>query len=357
MKKQLMKLAPLYASILLCAGTLSSSLSAQAKNKQEEKQTETSFEYPLGQIQNGKQVQDVKVVFDKEVIPDFNYEYKPPLPTNIKLYDAKGKLLQNMELETANSDSSPYWPELIDLNFDGYSDLSLAISRGTLGEFYEYWLYNPTTSQFEITDIENEEPVNAYVDGKHKQIVSSATTRLAYQSNVAIYRWEGNQLVLADSSAGYYLPVKLNGELLYCEVVTSYDDTNGNIDYSVKIEQLADGSVKLHGSLPLQESDEEYSYRYDACNDDAGVARDLLEYTKVILWQKDADTKEGTLKEKETQAITQWVQSKDEQGKLIDEWCPVIPYVDLDKGVVSTFVLNYPSEQTELKLCRPSLGE
>lgn len=306
----------------------------------------TNFEYPLGKIKNGDQVHEVKATFDKEIIKDFDYEYKPPLIQSINLYDPKNNvLLQTIELEDYNTDAEPHWPKLIDLNFDGYNDLSLVISRGTLGEFYAYWLYNPETGLFEEAIFEDVLPVNADIDPEHKQIVSSANVRHAYLSNVLIQHWEGNRLVTTDSSSGYYLPIKLNGEIRYCEVVTFYDDKNGTIDYSAKVETLANNQIKLHGELPLTE---EQSGDYYLCYDDADQARDLLDYGQIIIWEKDGDK----LVPKETQAITNWVQSKDEQGQLINEWCPQIPYVDLDNNTISTFVLDYPSEQTELKQCQ-----
>lgn len=305
----------------------------------------SNFEYPLGEIKNGDQVQEVKVTFDKEVIKDFDYEYKPPLIQSINLYDKKNNvLLQTIEPENYNTDADPRWPELIDLNFDGHNDLSLVISRGTLGEFYTYWLYNPATGLFEDAIFEDGEPVNAYIDTAHKQIVSSANVRQAYMSNIGIEHWEDNRLVTTDRSSGYYLPVKRNGEILYCEVITFYDEKNGTIDYSAKVETLANNQIKLHGELPLTE---EQSGSYYYCYEDAALARDLLDYGKIILWQKDGDK----FIEKETRSITNWVQSKTKQGQLINEWCPEIPYVDLDNNTLSSFVLDYPSEQTELKQC------
>lgn len=304
------------------------------------------FECPLGEIKNGEQVQKVTVTFDKEVIKNFDYNHKPPQLKSVHLYDAKGDKVQTIKLDIPNYDYAEQWPELVDLNFDGYADLSVVNSRGTLGSFYEFWLYNPQTKLFEYVQLEDGEPINIDLDYKHQQIISSASVRQAYQSNVAILRWEGNRLITADSSSGYFLPVKVDGEMNYCEIITSYNDEKGNIDYSAKIELLANGYIKLHGELPLAED----QYRYDYCYNDAGVVRDLLEYAKVMLWQKNGNE----LFPQKTLMVTQWVQSKDSQGKLIDEWCPVIPYVDLQKKKVSTFVLDYPSEHTELKLCEPN---
>lgn len=293
----------------------------------------TTYEYAVGSIHNEQHQQEVKVVYDKEVIPDFNYEFSPPQILSIKLYSDDGKLLEEIKPESANSNASPVWPELTDLNFDGYPDLSLVISSGTLGDFYAYWLYDPKTGLFEEAIFDGGEPVNSFADAKHQQIISSVATRWAYETNVSISRWDGLHLKEEEYGSGYILPVQKDGQMHYCEVVVTYNQVQGTIDDSVKIEKAANGRIQLHGELPPFDFDK---VSYEACYDETDMSSFPIGAIGVALWQKQ---KAGLVRQNPPMAV-QWAQSKDAQGQLMEEWCPVIPYVDLDKHLVSTKTLK-----------------
>lgn len=51
--------------------------------------------------------------------------------------------------------SSDYGFKLIDANFDGYKDMCLITSTGTLGTKYSFWIYNPTSETFGVDKILN----------------------------------------------------------------------------------------------------------------------------------------------------------------------------------------------------------
>lgn len=301
------------------------------------------YEYALSPIQNDVYQQEVKVVFDQKVIPEFNYPSLPPQLLSIRLYSNDGVLLQEISPENFNSNARPVWPELEDVNFDGYADLSLVVSSGSLGDFYAYWLYNPETGLFEEAVFDDGEPVNSFADAEHKQMISSVTARRAYETNVVISRWSGLHLVEKESGNGYILPVQVDGQMNYCEVVVTYNEEQGQIDYSVKAEQSPGGRIQLHGELPL-EPDEN---RYELCFDEEEMDMVPMAAIGVMLWQKEG----AAFVQKEAPLTVQWVQSKDAQGQLMEEWCPVVPYVDLDKRVVSTKVLD-DSPNSDFSVCQ-----
>ena len=71
--------------------------------------------------------------------------------------------------------------EIIDANFDGYSDLQIfEMSGNTTNKMYVFWLFDPQTGLFEFSDkYSNSIGTNSYIDSRNKEIRTGGFTGCA----------------------------------------------------------------------------------------------------------------------------------------------------------------------------------
>ncbi|MDO8633605.1 MAG: hypothetical protein Q7K38_03675, partial [Candidatus Wildermuthbacteria bacterium] len=112
------------------------------------------------------------------------------------LKDGSNQVLQAFNnFSTYNLDTREF--KLQDINFDGYSDVSMHVSYGTIGcSTYDYWIFNPSSKLFDKVDS---------LGGCNP--TPNATTKTISVDNYGpgsaklIYQWKDGKLVLVGNPA------------------------------------------------------------------------------------------------------------------------------------------------------------
>lgn len=112
------------------------------------------------------------------------------------LKDGSNQVLQAFNnFSTYNLDTREF--KLQDINFDGYSDVSMHVSYGTIGcSTYDYWIFNPSSKLFDKVDS---------LGGCNP--TPNATTKTISVDNYGpgsaklIYQWKDGKLILVGNPA------------------------------------------------------------------------------------------------------------------------------------------------------------
>lgn len=237
----------------------------------------------------------------------------PPLVSAIRLY-RDGELFQSLDTESQGT-CNLFMPELIDANFDGWPDLTIAqfLPAGP-NVPYQTWLYDPSTQRFVDAPAMLQAISSPDFDPVHK-IIASFWRASCCEHGVSIYRWEGGDVVEVDTQSSYLLPV-LDGETQrLCYVVPGYGD--GFIEYPSRIEQGEDGRLRLLQIDPK------------TCDTFGST---FLERTYIDIWKPALPGQKPVLLRREG------VESKSTSTSAGQRYCPEVPF--FDNGRIRRVVLS-----------------
>ncbi|WAC44192.1 nitrite reductase [Pseudomonas sp. SL4(2022)] len=237
----------------------------------------------------------------------------PPLVSAIRLYK-DGALIQTLETESQGT-CSIFTPDLIDANFDGWPDLSLAMFLPAGPNIpHQTWLYDVATGRFVDAPAGLQDISSAEFDPVHR-VVYSYWRASCCEHGVSTYRWTDGDLEEIDSQSSYLLPLMSGTERRSCYIMPSYID--GNIEFASRVEQVSDGSLKLRQIDPK------------SCDIDSGAH---YERTYIDIWQPSQNGQKSTLLRTEEIA---WKQTETSKGQ---RFCPEVPF--FDSGRIKRVVLS-----------------
>jgi hypothetical protein len=237
----------------------------------------------------------------------------PPLVSAIRLYK-DGALVQTLETESRGT-CSIFTPDLIDANFDGWPDLSLAMFLPAGPNIpHQTWLYDVATGRFVDAPAGLQDISSAEFDPVHR-IVYSYWRASCCEHGVSTYRWTDGDLKEIDSQSSYLLPLMDGSERRRCYIMPSYID--GKIEFASRVEQASDGSLKLRQIDPK------------SCDIDSGAH---YERTYIDIWQPSQNGQKPTLLRTEEIA---WKQTETYVGQ---RFCPEVPF--FDSGRIKRVVLS-----------------
>ncbi len=227
----------------------------------------------------------------------------PPLVSAIRLYK-DGALQQTLETESQGT-CSIFTPVLFDANFDGWPDLSIAQFLPAGPNIpHQTWLYDPATGRFVDAPATLQGITSPDFDPE-QQIVYSFWRASCCEHGVSIYRWRGDELEEVDSQSSYFLPVMVGDTRRLCYVAPGYRE--GFIEYSGRVEQSADGRLRLHQIDP------------NTCEIDDWT---FLHRTHIDIW-KPAKPGEKPLLLRSENVV--WKSTETSAGQ---RYCPEVPYFD-----------------------------
>lgn len=157
-----------------CYAAIFSTVSLLACNPSESTQ-ETSTSTPADTIEteveitkNTAQEDPELLVFEGKITTDRAKESISKIDIHLQ---GKTGIFQTLDdLELPYEEDGPSMPTFEDLNFDGFPDVRIPKAIGNANIYYAYWIYNPTTQQFEEnTDMDLSLPS---IDTHKKQILS-----------------------------------------------------------------------------------------------------------------------------------------------------------------------------------------
>lgn len=230
----------------------------------------------------------------------------PPLVSAIRLY-RDGKLFQSLDAESYGT-CRLFMPELIDANFDGWPDLTIAQFLPAGPNIpYQTWLYDSVSQRFVDAPAMLQEITSPNFDPKH-QIISSFWRGSYSEHGVSIYRWEGGDVVEVDTQSSYLLPVLDGDTQRLCYVVPGYGD--GFIEYPSRVEQGEDGRLRLRQIDPK------------TCDTFGST---FLERTYIEIWKPALSGQKPVLLRSEG---VEWKLTSTSAGQ---RYCPEVPFFDKDR--------------------------
>lgn len=229
-----------------------------------------------------------------------------PLVSAIRLYK-DGELFQSLPTESQGT-CGVFTPRLIDANFDGWPDVTIALSVPAGPDVpYQTWLYDPMSHRFTNAPPNLQDITSPEFDPVHR-IVYSYWRASCCEHGVTTYRWQGGDVGEIESQSSYLLPVLDKGQRRLCYIIPSYG--NGFIEYPSRVEQSANGRMKLHGLDPK------------TCDLYEGA---FLERTYIDIWKPSLDGQQPTRLRRETVA---WKLTDTPAGQ---QYCPEVPFFDKDR--------------------------
>lgn len=236
----------------------------------------------------------------------------PPYVSAIRLYKY-GKLFQTLETDSQGT-CSVFTPELIDANFDGWLDLTIAQFLPAGPNIpHQTWLYDKTTGRFVDAPPALQGITSAEFDPEH-HIVFSYWRSSCCEHGVTTYRWKGGDLEEADFQTSYALPIIEGDKRRVCYITPDY--RNGFIEFPSRVEQSADGQLKLREIDPK------------TC--DEGVA--VGERTYIDIWKRSPTGQQPV--HLSTEKIV-WKQTDTPEGP---RYCPEVPF--FDSGRITRILLK-----------------
>lgn len=227
----------------------------------------------------------------------------PPLVSAIRLYK-DGALFQTLETESQGT-CGIFTPMLVDANFDGWPDLSLAQFLPAGPNIpHQTWLYDATMGRFVDAPAALQDISSADFDPTHR-IVYSYWRASCCEHGVSTYRWKGNDVEEVETQSSYFMPLLDGATRRLCYITPSYHD--GFIEYASRVEQAADGQLKLRQIDPK------------TCDIDDGA---FLERTYIDIW------KPGPLGQKPTLLRTEEIAWKPAKTAAGQRYCPEVPFFD-----------------------------
>ncbi|MFD0739942.1 XAC2610-related protein [Lysobacter koreensis] len=230
---------------------------------------------------------------------------KPPRVTAIRIYQDR-KLIQQLDTNSEGT-CSLFTPEIVDMNFDGWLDISIALSLPAGPNVpQQSWLFDPKRRRFFDAPQSLQEIPSPQLDPEHK-IVHSFWRAGAGSHGIDTYRWKDGELIQVDRRESYVMPVRKGGRFSTVYVMPEYRD--GRIS-SAPMLTLREGRLRLEPGDAPEEFDDELEY--------------LDPRTRVEVWQ---GSQTGAGPHLTHSHGVDWQQVSTAQGM---RWCPIVPYFDLD---------------------------
>ena len=221
-----------------------------------------------------------------------------PYVSAIRIY-RNGRLAQELPTDSQGP-GRVFIPSFVDANFDGFPDLTIALSLPAGPNIpQQTWLFDPRTQRFVDAPDTLQGITSPEFDKTFKTIVSQWRNGCC-EHGVTTYRWDGGRLKEAATASSVQLPVLVGQKILYCYTVPEYRD--GRIEFPDRVEQVGD-------RLTLTFED------FSGCESQAlsTVSGDIA------IWKRDAARR---LKVVRTES-TAWKQVDTTAGR---RYCPEIPY-------------------------------
>ncbi|KAF0863419.1 nitrite reductase [Pseudomonas sp. LD120] len=237
----------------------------------------------------------------------------PPRVSAIHLYK-NGELFQTLETESQGT-CSIFMPVLVDANFDGWPDLRLAQFLPAGPNIpYQTWLYDTNTNRFVDAPAGLQDISSAEFDPVHR-IVYTYWRASCCEHGVSTYRWKQGDVEEVESRSSYVLPVLEGTTRRLCYITPSYG--NGFIEFKSRVEQAADGRLKLRQIDPK------------TCDiyDDTFLQRAYID-----IW------KPAPLGQRPTLLRTEEIAWKPTQTSAGKRYCPEVPF--FDRGRIQRIVLR-----------------
>lgn len=275
----------------------------------------------------------------------YDPELKRDLFHSVRLYDKNNNKLQTIEGEPLRKDM--FWGKIgsspieADINEDGYLDLMVKVSAGSLGEFYQVWLFNPKAQRYQQTLDEIQEP---RVIGKNLITSTSYWRHEPYPVFLSLYHIRPDFSFTETSLESVLIPLRKANKGYYC-LATPEANKEGSINYSPTIELdnnnlLTEKTLTTFNALNLDES------CYTALSDlgyQFPSNRYALPSIGLPIWQLSQYNLVG-IDPKWAKTATQF---KGNTGKIIETMnCPIIPYIDLDTKALGYLALPAFEQQS-----------
>lgn len=236
-----------------------------------------------------------------------------PFVSAIRLYK-DGAMFQTLETESQGT-CGIFTPNLVDANFDGWPDLTIAqflpagpnIPRQT-------WLYDVAKGRFVDAPAALQDISSAEFDPVHRLIYAYWRASCC-EHGVSTYRWKEGDIEEVETQSSYLLPVLDGAQRRLCYIAPSY--RNGFIEFASRVEQAADGQLKLHQIDPK------------TCDIDDGA---FLERTFIDIWKPDSNEQKPALLR--TEGIA-WKPVATSAGQ---RYCPEVPF--FDNGQIRRIMLS-----------------
>lgn len=236
-----------------------------------------------------------------------------PFVSAIRLYK-DGAMFQSLETESRGT-CGIFTPQLVDANFDGWPDLTIAQFLPAGPNIpHQSWLYDATTGRFVDAPAALQDISSAEFDPAHR-IIYAYWRASCCEHGVSTYRWKGGDIEEVETQSGYLLPLLDGTQRRLCYITPSYG--NGFIEFASRVEQTADGQLKLRQIDPK------------ACDIDDGA---FLERTYIDIW------KSGSTGQKPTLLRTEEIAWKPVETPAGQRYCPEVPF--FDNGRIRRMVLS-----------------
>jgi hypothetical protein len=230
----------------------------------------------------------------------------PPV-SEIRIY-RNDRLRQMLPTDSVGT-CGMFLPELVDANFDGRPDLSIALMLPAGPNIpHQMWLYDPKQDRFVDAPASLQEITSPMFDAERKRVYNYWRGSCC-SHGVDVYRWNDGELERIAGAESHFMPVKRGGKLGYVYTTPSYE--NGKIVFSPRVEQDAKGRLRL---VAFADSD------LDSENGPLAWSEAL----KVDVYAAAAD---GGYALKSSQAMRWRALGKGEAKR----WCPDLAYFDLDR--------------------------
>jgi hypothetical protein len=238
-----------------------------------------------------------------------------PHVSAIRIY-RNGRLAQELATDSQGP-GRVYIPSLVDANFDGFPDLTIALSLPAGPNIpQQAWLFDPRTQRFVDAPETLQGITSPEFDKKFKTIVSQWRNGCC-EHGVTTYRWDGGRLKEAATASSVQLPVLVGQKILYCYTIPEYRD--GRIEFPDRVEQVGD-------RLTLTFED------FSSCEPQALSTAS----GDIAVWKRDAA---GELKVVRTES-TAWKPVDTPNGR---RYCPEIPYF-ADGRIERKVMRDHPDE-------------
>ncbi len=221
-----------------------------------------------------------------------------PYVSAIRIY-RHGRLAQELATDSQGP-GHVFIPSIVDANFDGFPDLTIALSLPAGPNVpYQTWLYDPTAQRFVDAPETLQGIPSPEFDKKFKTIVSQWRNGCC-EHGVTTYLWDGKQLKEAATASSVQLPVLVGQNILYCYTIPEYRD--GRIEFPDRVEQVGD-----HLTLTFDD--------FSGCESQAlsPASRDITVWKRAAAGQLTAVRTEST----------QWRQVDTTVGR---RYCLEVPY-------------------------------
>ncbi len=256
-----------------------------------------------------------------------NCDAQSPTVDAIRIY-RDNKLVQ--ELTTGSTGTcGMFLPEIVDMNFDGWPDLTLAQTLPAGPNIpHQSWLFDPKTQRFVDAPDSLQELTSPEFDAKHG-IVYHFWRGSCCSHGVETYRWKSGDLVALGSEESHFMPVRRQGKIHYLYSVPMYED--GHIVFSPRVVRDRNGGLHLE---PMEGIDS----KANDIDDDSPPA--WSEALAVDVYKQRSD---GSFALESSQHM-RWRRVIKSDPK---RWCPELAVYDIDKQRVDRQRIDDPDLCTD----------